>query len=69
MNRTDKLFNKSTISVYSFSDFYFIYSVDIVIFSLTTRGNNKIITSYNFSRMDVNFNSGFSKQTFITVAT
>ena len=69
MNRTDKLFNKSTISVYSFSDFYFIYSVDIVIYSLTTRGNNKIITSYNFSRMDVNFNSGFSKHTFITVAT
>ena len=47
----------------------FIYSVDIVIFSLTTRGNNKIITSYIFSRMDVNYNSGFSKQTFITVAT
>ena len=47
----------------------FIYSVDIVMFSLTTRGNNIIITSYIFSRMDVNFNSGFSKQTFITVAT
>ena len=52
-----------------FQTFIFIYSVDIVMFSLTTRGNNKIITSYNFSRMDVNFNSGFSKQTFITVAT
>ena len=47
----------------------FIYSVDIVMFSLTTRGNNIIITSYIFSRMDVNYNSGFSKQTFITVAT
>ena len=47
----------------------FIYSVDIVMFSLTTRGNNIIITSYIFSRMDVNFNSGFSKHTFITVAT
>ena len=67
--KTDKLFKQCTILVYSFSDFYYIYSVDIVMFSLTTRGNNKIITFYNFSRMDVNFNSGFSKHTFITIAT
>ena len=67
MNNTDKV---STSLQSLFTHFQtFIYSVDIVIFSLTTRGNNKIITSYNFSRMDVNFNSGFSKQTFITVAT